>query len=138
MENCVIVNASGRQLDQLREEASRISRGHKVDWWSSAVTKGHGSASRTLKRKKRSPPSAKTSPFGALKSNRWVTRVRDRTPIHELERYLRCQPCSELQGYPRSKRSHLIALRATKISAQRSAVALVAWRAIGTKVPREV
>jgi hypothetical protein len=27
MENCVIVNASGRQLDQLREEASR--RGDK-------------------------------------------------------------------------------------------------------------
>ena len=33
MENCVIVNASGRQLDQLRGEASRISQGHKVDWW---------------------------------------------------------------------------------------------------------
>jgi hypothetical protein len=39
------------------------------------------------------------------------------TSIHELERYLRCRPCSELQGYP-FKRSHLIALRATKISAQ--------------------
>jgi hypothetical protein len=33
MENCLVVRAYGRQLDQLRAEASRISRGHKVDWW---------------------------------------------------------------------------------------------------------
>jgi hypothetical protein len=33
MEHCVIVRASGRRLDQLREEASRISRGSKIDWW---------------------------------------------------------------------------------------------------------
>lgn len=32
MENCVIVRAYGRLLDQLREEASRVSRGHKADW----------------------------------------------------------------------------------------------------------
>ncbi|MEH2501494.1 phage FluMu protein Com [Bradyrhizobium sp. AZCC 1578] len=38
------------------------------------------------------------------------------TPIHELERYLRCKECSRLQGRP-FKRSHLVALRATKISA---------------------
>src|SRR4051812_33872395 len=37
-------------------------------------------------------------------------------PIHELERYMRCKDCSRLQGRP-FKRSHLIALRATKISA---------------------
>ena len=35
------------------------------------------------------------------------------TPIHELERYMRCKDCSRLQG----GRTHLIALRATKISA---------------------
>jgi len=29
----VTVRASGKQLDQLRKEASRISRGHKMDWW---------------------------------------------------------------------------------------------------------
>jgi hypothetical protein len=39
-----------------------------------------------------------------------------RRRIHELERYMRCRHCSELQGYP-FKRSHLIALRTTKISA---------------------
>lgn len=33
MENVVIVRASGRLLDQLREEAYRISRGHKATWW---------------------------------------------------------------------------------------------------------
>ena len=31
--NCLVVRAHGTQLDQLRGEASRISRGHKVDWW---------------------------------------------------------------------------------------------------------
>jgi hypothetical protein len=38
------------------------------------------------------------------------------TPIHELERYMRCRDCSRLQGRP-FKRSHLVALRRTKISA---------------------
>ena len=38
------------------------------------------------------------------------------TPIHELERYMRCQDCSRLRGYP-YKRSHLVALRPTRISA---------------------
>jgi hypothetical protein len=37
-------------------------------------------------------------------------------PVHELERYMRCRQCSELQGRP-FKRSHLVALRTTKISA---------------------
>jgi hypothetical protein len=36
------------------------------------------------------------------------------TAIHELERYMRCEDCS--QGYP-YKRSHLVGLRPTKISA---------------------
>ncbi|MGY8685619.1 hypothetical protein Q2941_49095 [Bradyrhizobium sp. UFLA05-153] len=31
--NCLIVRAVGSQLDQLRGEASRISRGNKIDWW---------------------------------------------------------------------------------------------------------
>jgi hypothetical protein len=38
------------------------------------------------------------------------------TPIHELERYMRSKDCSDVRGYP-YKRSHLIALRSTKISA---------------------
>jgi hypothetical protein len=38
------------------------------------------------------------------------------TLVHELERYMRCRQCSEVRGYP-YKRSHLVALRATKISA---------------------
>ena len=32
MAHCVIVRASGGRLDQLRDEASRISRGSKIDW----------------------------------------------------------------------------------------------------------
>jgi hypothetical protein len=38
------------------------------------------------------------------------------TPIHELERYMRCKDCCAVRGYP-YKRSHLVALRTTKISA---------------------
>ena len=33
MSDCVIVRAYGRQLDELRGEASRIARGSKLDWW---------------------------------------------------------------------------------------------------------
>jgi hypothetical protein len=44
-----------------------------------------------------------------------IRRVKT-TPIHELERYMRCKDCSEMRGYP-YKRSHLVALRPTKISA---------------------
>jgi hypothetical protein len=32
-ENCLIVHATGRQLDLLRGEASRIAKGSNVDWW---------------------------------------------------------------------------------------------------------
>jgi hypothetical protein len=38
------------------------------------------------------------------------------TAIHELERYMRCKDCSQVRRYP-YKRSHLVALRTTKISA---------------------
>ena len=42
-----------------------------------------------------------------------IVRRPKTTPIHELERYMRCKDCSALRG----KRSHLVALRTTKISA---------------------
>jgi hypothetical protein len=45
-----------------------------------------------------------------------IVRRPKTTPIHELERYMRCKDCSALRGFP-YKRSHLVALRATKISA---------------------
>jgi hypothetical protein len=38
------------------------------------------------------------------------------TPIHELERYMRCKDYSQVRRYP-YKRSHLVALRPTKITA---------------------
>ncbi|MFH0299809.1 hypothetical protein AAFX91_21760 [Bradyrhizobium sp. 31Argb] len=46
-----------------------------------------------------------------------IIRRRKSTPIHELERYMRCKDCSGVRGYP-YKRSHLVALRPNKISAQ--------------------
>jgi hypothetical protein len=45
-----------------------------------------------------------------------VVRRPKATPIHELERYMRCKDCSQLRGYA-YKRSHLVALRQRKISA---------------------
>jgi hypothetical protein len=44
-----------------------------------------------------------------------IVRRPKATPLHELKRYLRCN-CSQVRGYP-YKRSHLVALRATKITA---------------------
>ena len=45
-----------------------------------------------------------------------IVRRRKCTLIHELERYMQCKDCSQVRGYP-YKRSHLVALRPTKISA---------------------
>jgi hypothetical protein len=45
-----------------------------------------------------------------------IVRRPKSTPIHELERYMRCKDCSQLQGRP-YKRSHLVTLRRSKISA---------------------
>jgi hypothetical protein len=45
-----------------------------------------------------------------------IVRRPKTTPIHELERYMRREHCSRLQGRPH-KCSHLVALRPTKISA---------------------
>jgi hypothetical protein len=45
-----------------------------------------------------------------------IVRRPKTTPIHELERYMRCKDCSQVRRYP-YKRSHLVALRSTKISA---------------------
>ncbi|OYU91902.1 MAG: hypothetical protein CFE29_03380 [Bradyrhizobiaceae bacterium PARB1] len=44
-----------------------------------------------------------------------IRRPKETTPIHELERAMRCKDCSQLRGYP-YKRSCLVALRTTKIS----------------------
>ncbi|CCE07449.1 conserved hypothetical protein [Bradyrhizobium sp. STM 3843] len=45
-----------------------------------------------------------------------IVRRPKTTPVHELERYMRCKDCSQLRGYP-YKRSALVCLRSTKISA---------------------
>ena len=38
--DCLIVRAAGRQLDELRSEASRLAKGSKVDWWIERTDKG--------------------------------------------------------------------------------------------------
>lgn len=37
---CLIVRAGGRQLDELRSEASRIAKVRKIDWWVDRSDKG--------------------------------------------------------------------------------------------------
>jgi hypothetical protein len=54
-----------------------------------------------------------------------IVRRPKATPIHELERYMRCKDCSQVRGYA-YKRSHLVALRPNKISANDPASAW--WR----------
>lgn len=44
-----------------------------------------------------------------------IARRPKTTPIHELERYMRCTDCSQDRGYPFS--SHIVALRPNKITA---------------------
>ena len=52
-----------------------------------------------------------------IKLWRWTSCAAPKAmPIHELERYMRCKDCSQVRGYP-YKRSHLVALRPSKISA---------------------
>jgi hypothetical protein len=38
--NCLIVRAFGRQLDELRSEASRIAKRGRFDWWVERTDKG--------------------------------------------------------------------------------------------------
>jgi hypothetical protein len=45
-----------------------------------------------------------------------IVRRPKTAPIRELERYMRCRDCSKGRGYP-YKRSHLVALRTSKMSA---------------------
>jgi hypothetical protein len=45
-----------------------------------------------------------------------IVRRPKATPVHELERYMRCKDCSQVRGYA-YKRTHLVALRPNKISA---------------------
>jgi hypothetical protein len=44
-----------------------------------------------------------------------IVRRQKTTPIHELERYMRCKDCSEVRGY--AYKCHLVALQRAKISA---------------------
>ena len=58
-----------------------------------------------------------------------IVRRPKATPVHELERYMRCKDCSEVRGYP-YKRSHLVALRTDQDHGERSALDVVAGRAV--------
>jgi hypothetical protein len=54
-----------------------------------------------------------------------IVRRPKATPIHELERYMRCKDCSQVRGYP-YKRSQAISSRCARPKSRRASVALVA------------
>ncbi len=56
-----------------------------------------------------------------------IVRRPKTTPVHELERYMRCRQCSEVRGCP-YKRSHLVAVRPPRSAS--SALDVVAGRAV--------
>ena len=62
-----------------------------------------------------------------------IVRRPKATPVHELERYMRCKDCSHVRGHP-YKRSHLVALRNQDLG-ERSAVNVVARRAVIARLP---
>jgi hypothetical protein len=57
-----------------------------------------------------------------------IVRRPKATPVHELERYMRCRQCSEVRGYP-YKRSHLGRAARDQDHRERSALDMVAGRA---------
>ena len=38
--SCLIVSAAGKKLDLLRGEASRIAKGHNIEWWTDRAEVG--------------------------------------------------------------------------------------------------
>jgi len=58
-----------------------------------------------------------------------IVRRPKATPVHELERYMRCRQCSEVRGYP-YKRSHLGRAARDQDHRERSALDMVAGGAM--------
>ena len=67
--NGLIVRASGRKLDQLRGDASRIAKGNKVDWWIEQADKGTRFCFEDVKAKSHSHSLATASAFRAGTAN---------------------------------------------------------------------
>jgi hypothetical protein len=112
------VRSAAERTAEARKQADRLA----VEAWNKRMLGFQGSA-------QPSPPLGDTinAGFGYLEvkclgCNTHQTVALDivrrpkTTPVHELERYMRCKDCSQVRGYA-YKRSHLVALRATKISA---------------------
>ncbi|MBR0710143.1 hypothetical protein [Bradyrhizobium liaoningense] len=112
------VKAAAEQAPEAREKADLLS----CEVWNARMLgfQGHAQPSPTL-------GDALNAGYGYLEVrclgcdiNQTITldivRPPKATQIHELERYMRCKDCSQVRGYP-YKRSQLVALRPTKISA---------------------
>jgi hypothetical protein len=110
------IRASAERAREVRKEADRLA------WkaWNARMPGYKGPAQPVTSAGRRSErrlllsrgPGCDTHQTVALN----IVRRPKATPIHELERYMRCKDCSQVRGYP-YKRSHLVALRPTQISA---------------------
>ena len=61
-----------------------------------------------------------------------IVRRPKTTPVHELERYMRCKDCSDVRRYP-YKRSHLGGAADDENFGERSAVNVVARREVNSR-----
>ncbi|MGY3578851.1 hypothetical protein [Bradyrhizobium sp. USDA 4504] len=94
------VRAAAEQAAEARRKADRLA----CEAWNARVLGFQG-------------PAQPSPALGdALNAGFTIVRKPKSTAVHELERRMRCKDCSAVQGYP-YKRSHLVALRATTISA---------------------
>ena len=110
------VCAAAERAAEARKDADRLA----VAAWNKRMLSFRVRRSHRLRSVTRSMPDTAISKSNASAATRTrpldIVRRPKATPVHELERYMRCRQCSEVRGYP-YKRSHLVALRATKITA---------------------
>jgi hypothetical protein len=94
------VRASEERAAEARRKADRLA----CEAWNKRMMAFQGPAQPSQRWATRSMPATSTSKSNVsaatpTRRSPWMT------PIHELERYMRCRHCSELQGNP-FKRSH--------------------------------
>jgi hypothetical protein len=107
-------NSSVQQLTSdkgLKRAGTILAKCQRIERWAFRVRRSHRQHSAM-----RSTPGLSRSSLPWLQHTALdIVRRLKATPIHDLERYMRCKDCSQVRGYP-YKQSHLVALRTTKIT----------------------
>jgi hypothetical protein len=111
------IRASAERAAAARNEADRLA----CEAWNKRMLGYRGPAQPSPSLGDALKPDTAISKSAALVATRtrqcrWISCGDRSQRDPQLERYMRCKDCSQVRGYP-FKRSHLVALRATKISA---------------------